>query len=97
MFKKKGVGGQRLCDQCKKNLRIGVLGTPKPNTIRSNQTIQISFVKHMSGRHTNINHFPNGVQNLHSSQSDKTCELKLMWNSDSKEECELDWKFAKDS
>ena len=31
----------------------------------------------MSGRHTNINHFLSGVQNLDSSQSDKNCELEV--------------------
>ena len=79
MFKKKGSGGQMLFDQCKKSAKFVFWASLNQSlSVRIKlYKRQVSFVKHMSGNHTNITNFMNGVQNLDSSQSDKNCELEV--------------------
>ena len=83
--------GLELSTKCWKRRRVGVKGFL--NNVKKlqyryfwaclNQSLSLqiklrkSFVKHMSGRHTNINHFLNGVQNLDSGQSDINCKLEV--------------------
>ena len=64
MFKKKGGGVKGFLTNVKK-LQNWYFGHPFKSNFEKD--------KHMNGRHT----YMNGVQNLHSVQSDKSCEFEV--------------------
>ena len=73
MFKKKGMGVKGFLTNLKKTAELVFWASLNQSlSVRIKlYKRQVSFVKHMSGNHTNITNFMNGVQNLDSSQSDK--------------------------
>ena len=76
MFQMKGVEFTGFFTNVKKTAEL-VFWASLNQSLSLQIKLRKSFVKHMSGRHTNINHFLNGVHNLDSGQSDKYCEWEV--------------------